>query len=270
VTEPIRPVTPVRTLPNVLRQSLAIPPDSARMLLGTVVSAPDNVRVVVDIGGSNVTIPRLTSYVAPIPGEPCAIVTSAGYTIAVGSVRAAAASAGTKFTRSATPPASPTDGDYWLLPTSSGAPWMFVYDAGSASTYKWEFVGGPPLYASLAGSTAITPGGGWLDLDGPRITAPRAGDYDLEAGATIYTHTGGSGASHTVSLGVYTLGGGPATFQMFTGWLDTEYRALVAADRLLAVAAGSVFTPRYSVTAPAGYTSDARMRWLTATPVRIS
>jgi hypothetical protein len=273
MTEPIRPVTPVRTLPNVLRQSLGIPPDTARMLLGTVVSAPDNVHVVVNIGGSNVTVPRLTSYVAPIPGEPCAIITGAGYTVAVGSVRAAAASAGTKFTPSATPPVSPTDGDYWLYPAAAGVTWMLRYNAGSASAYKWEYVGGPPLYAFLTADATIA-AGSWNDLDGPRITVARGGDYDLEGGCTFYAHVGGgSGGRISFGLGVAAVGVTPTVWQRIaisTGTTDM-WTAATAADRVASIAAGTGLNLKTNIVElPTGIDGHAQMRWLRVTPARIN
>jgi hypothetical protein len=62
--------------------------------------------------------------------------------------------------------------------------WELVYRAASASAYKWEFVGGPPLYngvdtqestASVAFVALATPG--------PSPTVPRAGDYMVSVGS---------------------------------------------------------------------------------------
>lgn len=43
----------------------------------------------------------------------------------------------------ATPPGSPSTGDIWKFPAdaTNGVNWYFVYNAGSASTFKWEFMG---------------------------------------------------------------------------------------------------------------------------------
>jgi hypothetical protein len=83
----LRVGTPVRTLPNVLRRALTPGQESARVLLGTVVSAPDNAHVRIDIGGAQSTIPKLAQYSAPVAGEPCYVLVSGAFTIALGSVR---------------------------------------------------------------------------------------------------------------------------------------------------------------------------------------
>ena len=88
MTEPLRPITPVRTLPQVLRQALTRDEtDAPRVLLARVVSAPDNAHVRVDVAGTELVVPRLASYSAPAAGEPCYLLASGVYTIALGTVR---------------------------------------------------------------------------------------------------------------------------------------------------------------------------------------
>jgi hypothetical protein len=84
-------------------------------------------------------------------------------------------------------PGSPTDGQEYILVDSTTAPtyaWRLRYNAGSASTYKWEFIGGSPAVVGVAASqgTAST---SYVDLAtaGPSFTLPKAGDYDIEFGA---------------------------------------------------------------------------------------
>lgn len=91
-------------------------------------------------------------------------------------------------TVSATPPASPVDGQLWTLPadTTNGIMWVFRYRAASASAYKWEFVGGAPLAldVSAAGSTSSAVS---VDLAAVQaFTLPRAGDYRFTWGADCY------------------------------------------------------------------------------------
>jgi hypothetical protein len=87
VTAPLRRGTPVRTLPNVLRQALATPADAARVLVGTVTAVPDPAHVTVDFGAAQATVARLAGY-TPTVGEPCYVLTSGVVTLALGTVTA--------------------------------------------------------------------------------------------------------------------------------------------------------------------------------------
>lgn len=85
---------------------------------------------------------------------------------------------------SATPPGSPVDGQFWLLPAdaANGVNWLFRYNAGSASAYKWEFAGGPEavvLGGALDTTTTAYPTF-VLGTHTPVFTLPRAGDYIVE------------------------------------------------------------------------------------------
>lgn len=103
-------------------------------------------------------------------------------------------------------PASPIDGQEFTLVDSLTAPtylWRLRYNAGSASAYKWEFVGGTPLsaYVETSESTSSLT---FTDLAtvGPSVTAPRAGEYRIPFGATIRkAAVAGSGARVAPKLG---------------------------------------------------------------------
>jgi hypothetical protein len=89
---------------------------------------------------------------------------------------------------SATLPASPTDGDTIYYQTAAmaslGAAWNLRYRS-AATTYKWEFVGGTPLYASVAASVTATTATPTAKTGGPSFTVPVAGIYLLTYGATM-------------------------------------------------------------------------------------
>jgi hypothetical protein len=77
---------------------------------------------------------------------------------------------------------TPVDGDEAILQvdTATGVNWRFRYNAGSASTYKWEFQGGPPLEVRTnfgVGSTA------WANNPGTALAVPRNGEYLCEVNA---------------------------------------------------------------------------------------
>jgi hypothetical protein len=83
-------------------------------------------------------------------------------------------------------PASPFNGQEAILVDSTTNPsyaWRFRYNAGSTSTYKWEFIGGAPSLAYEAVDFVIstpTPAG-------PVLTAPRAGQYVLQHSSFGYS-----------------------------------------------------------------------------------
>lgn len=80
-------------------------------------------------------------------------------------------------------PASPYNGQQAILVDSLTNPsyqWYLRYNTGSSSPYKWELVGGPPLYALGVGS-GETSSTTWIDMPaGPLMTLPRAGEYLID------------------------------------------------------------------------------------------
>jgi hypothetical protein len=86
------------------------------------------------------------------------------------------------------PPASPADTDVWIATAvdASGARWSFQYNAGSASAYKWEFIGGAPVSVFVAASEfRVTGGYGDLATVGPRFQILRAGAYEMYGYVTV-------------------------------------------------------------------------------------
>jgi hypothetical protein len=99
-------------------------------------------------------------------------------------------------------PATPVDGEDFVLVDSLTAPtysWRFRYVAAKA-TNKWIFIGGSPKVAEVPTSEGTT-STSYADLatDGPTLTIPVTGDYDIhgEAGATV------SGATITPYFGIF-------------------------------------------------------------------
>jgi hypothetical protein len=100
------------------------------------------------------------------------------------------------------PPASPNDGDIWIATTvdANGTRWAFQFNAASASGFKWEFIGGPPVVSFVPGqeTTASTT---YVELTTPqRFTAVRPGDYIFKVGAQ-----GFSTVSSTIQMTVYDI-----------------------------------------------------------------
>jgi hypothetical protein len=74
-----------RQLPYVLRERLQA--GGATLLIGKVVSVPDSRHVRIEIGGAQVTIPKLASYAAPAAGEPCYVLSDRAMTLALGTIK---------------------------------------------------------------------------------------------------------------------------------------------------------------------------------------
>lgn len=89
-------------------------------------------------------------------------------------------------------PGSPVDGQEAILVDSVTNPtyvWRLRYNAGSASAYKWEFIGGTDYYAvANVGAYAAIPNG--FSAQPPVFISPtHAGDWDTSCGVQITTST---------------------------------------------------------------------------------
>jgi hypothetical protein len=88
---PLRPITPLRTLPIVLRE-LAGDRGLVRLSIGQVTAIPDSAHVTVQIADPledadavTITVPKLSSY-SPTVGEPAYLLVSGYWTLAIGTV----------------------------------------------------------------------------------------------------------------------------------------------------------------------------------------
>lgn len=93
----------------------------------------------------------------------------------------------TSGTMAAGPPGTPQDGDIWIATAvdANGTTWMFRYNAGSASPYKWEFVGGASQITGPLGSMTLASVGEHDLTGGPTLTTVRVGDYLLGLGCVV-------------------------------------------------------------------------------------
>jgi len=169
---------------------------------------------------------------------------------------------------SATPPASPFEGQLWATQPSAGVTWMFRYDAAAASN-KWEYVGGPPLFAEVVTEEAInTTAYADPTTAGPQLTVPRAGDYLATFGARWYTGTAGSQTAWmAVKRGAATAvdADGVDSFLGTSLVPSTLSRELP----LSGLAAATVLKAQYRLGA-AGATHYFAKRWLRVLPLRVS
>lgn len=124
-----------------------------------------------------------------ISGNDLILTKHDGSTLDAGNVRGPAGPIGTP-PRVTILPATPTDGDevHYVADATKGVLWHLKYNQGSASPYKWEFVGGSSLSSNIStgASTALSAIGSWVEtLTGGakiNITLARMGEYDVEWG----------------------------------------------------------------------------------------
>ena len=95
-------------------------------------------------------------------------------------------------------PGTPFDGQEIYYVATPGVNWHFRYNAGSASAYKWEYLGGPSLfYPGVMGQeTIVSPATAYSTAATVvGITVPLGGDYEVTNGATMFYSSGGPGAA---------------------------------------------------------------------------
>jgi len=166
---------------------------------------------------------------------PNVFLNSAGFGDGGGNTNVTAVRQASTSALSAGPPSAPRDGDIWLATGVGNGSWQFRYNAGSASAFKWEFVGGAPLTAYRSTNTAQSAGSTFQELDTAlRITLARAGDYLLtysaqgtsSSGNVLLQVTGWDAtAAAQVGSGNADSTGGAGNFatispvnQLVTGW----------------------------------------------------
>lgn len=166
-------------------------------------------------------------------------------------------------------PGSPVDGQeiYYAADAANGVIWHLRYNANSASAYKWEFLGGAPLISTILTNEFFTADGNFRDATtvGPQIIAPLAGDYDVNAEATVNV----GAAAGQVYLGLSVAGATPVP-----PFWASHYCGAASANaspflicRVTAVALSTVVKVQYS--ANGGSNGTARARILRITPVRV-
>lgn len=167
-------------------------------------------------------------------------------------------------------PASPSDGDVHVYnaDTTNGVKWMFQYRSASAHAYKWEFIGGAPLFADVPAEESTTTTGAWVDLAtaGPSVTVPLTGDYVVALGSRTYAGGAGTVTNHTPSFGGATpvLADGIQEYQQTVGGIS---RHDSIERKKTGLAAGTTIVSKYSTNYNPTYWLG---RWLRATPIRVS
>lgn len=136
--------------------------------------------------------------------------------------------------RVTTLPASPYDGQVVCYQNTAmagaGVLWTLRYGAASASTYKWEFVGGSDWFEGAVAAVAEGSGTEFTLTVLPPIalTLPLSGDYDAWAAGTPVNENPGStdvrlaiGNTAVTKLTEITLGWAQASFGFYTPMSNT-------------------------------------------------
>jgi len=151
---------------------------------------------------------------------------------------------------------------YLEVDATNGVVWHLAYES-SETTYKWRWIGGPPLWSEVTTfesttSTTYTS----LATAGPSVTLPRSGDYDVQHGSHNPEVTGVS-PFHS-----YDIGGTPAVDADALGDANLGNRGGVFMRRRRKTGLGAVaLVSKYKLGA-AG-TRGWSQRWMAVTPVRI-
>ena len=156
-----------------------------------------------------------------------------------------------------------------VVDAANGINWRMKFNAYSASGYKWEFIGGPPLGAFISTDETITGDSTWRDpaTVGPTIVAPRAGEFLINAAMSTYNTSGASAGQYLgVAIGATT----PALpFEAVTAVpaANQGYWCSIVPTTGLVAAAGDSIRLRYM-----GVAGVMRVSWrsLSVTPKRLS
>lgn len=172
------------------------------------------------------------------------------------------------------PPANPSDGDIWIATgvDSNGTRWAFQYNQGSGSSYKWEFIGGPPAVSEVAAaentnSTSYAA----LSTAGPSFTLLRAGDYQVNIGGqAVAPVSAGIGFIAYMSFDIGGTGAVDTDACVASNWVNsaTSVPYSVSAMRLKTGLAAVALVAKYKSNAGTG--TIWSHRFMQVLPVRVS
>jgi len=161
------------------------------------------------------------------------------------------------------PPGSPIDGDLWATPCPTGGIWLFRYNA-AGGTYKWDFVGGPPVYQMVdASQNTNSTTAADLATVGPQITLPRLGEYWTQASAMAIQ----TGTAQSANVGIQSQTGILSACMLSgagNGWVNS------CAGSCFYVNTTANFVAKLQYYSSGGQTVNFQMRRLWAWPIRVS
>ena len=170
----------------------------------------------------------------------------------------------------ALPTTSLVDGQTALFQNAAmatdGIVWQFRYRAGGG-TYKWEFIGGTPLFNEVTTGEARSANTyGALTTAGPSIALPLAGDYLVEVRFGSNT----ANASEVGAAMSYDIGGTGAV-DADAAWNQTQapgYNTSVARVRRKNALTAVTLTAKYKSPSSVSVTFNDRV--MLVTPIRVT
>lgn len=169
-------------------------------------------------------------------------------------------------------PGSPSDGDEAILVDSTTAPtyqWRFRYNAGSASSNKWEFIGGVPASDEVTTSQTTTSTTYTnLATTGPSVVLPLAGNYLVSIGTYALNSNTNNSSRMSYAIGATAASDNDCIIMDYT---NNAVAANEAGNlfrvRLKAGLTAVTLTAKYRVTAGTGTFSN---RFMSVTPVAVA
>jgi hypothetical protein len=167
-------------------------------------------------------------------------------------------------------PSSPLNGQECYFSPQAGTMWHLRYNDASASPYKWEVVGGPPLRVFVQANESTTGGGiTAAELATPvRITAPLTGEYIAAHGASIFPALV-TGSDVAASAGLLIGGVFGDTVQISsTSTTRTQWGSVATGGLLKTLTAAQIVAHAYQGWG-VGKDGSFERRWITLQPVRV-
>lgn len=161
-------------------------------------------------------------------------------------------------------PANPYDGQevYYGAAPSSGVIWHLRYRSAASGSYKWEYIGGPPMYAEIDTAESRNNGTfGALATAGPSVTVPLAGDYIVDLGSQM----AGAGVFGMMSYDIGGTGAVDADGVQTSISTETQDNYVYRSNVKTALAASTALVAKYRTSGSVTFTR----RIMLVRPIRV-